>query len=64
MDNSGLAKEIERQCALRNKAAPEVHGILFVGAAETGNEIIVPADNGAFERIAGTLVDSRFRFAS
>jgi hypothetical protein len=45
-------KEIECQRALRNKAAPEVHGKLFVGAAETGNETIFPAADGAFGRIA------------
>jgi hypothetical protein len=33
--NSGLAKEIERQGALRNKAAPEVHGKLSVGVNAT-----------------------------
>jgi hypothetical protein len=44
----GLAKEIERQRALRKKAAPEEHGKLFAGAAEAGNEMIFPAANGAF----------------
>jgi hypothetical protein len=44
----GLAKEIERQRALRKKAAPEEHGKLFVGAAEAGNEMILPAANDAF----------------
>jgi hypothetical protein len=42
---------------LRNKAAPEVHGKLFAGAAETGNEMIFPAADGAFGRIA--LMDVR-----
>jgi hypothetical protein len=43
-----LAKKIERQRALRNKAAPEVHGKLFVGAAEASNEMVFPAADGAF----------------
>jgi hypothetical protein len=46
--NSGLAKEIECQCALGNKAAPQVHGKLLVRAAEAGNEVVFPATDGAF----------------
>jgi hypothetical protein len=46
--NSGLAKEIERQRALRNKAASDVHGKLFAGAAEAGNGTFFSAANGTF----------------
>jgi hypothetical protein len=43
-----LAKKIERQRALRNKAAPEVHGKLFVDAAEAGYEMVFLAADGTF----------------
>ena len=47
-----MAKEIERQGALGNQAAPQVHGKLFVRAAEAGNEVVFPAADGSFGGVA------------
>ena len=50
--NAGLAKEIERQGALGNEAAPQVHGKLFIRAAEAGDEVVFPAADGSFGGVA------------
>ena len=54
--DAGGAEKIEGELSLGEKIIPEVHGKLFVGAAEDRNEVILEGADGAFGGVATVIV--------
>ena len=52
----GLAKKVEGCGGLWNESAPEVHGKVWIKAAEAGDEMIFPSADGFFRGVTSMVV--------
>ena len=52
----GLAKKVEGCGGLWNESAPEVHGKVWIKAAEASDEMIFPSADGFFRGVTSMVV--------